>query len=67
MPYDIDLGEDPSANVAQATSWGARVGSYVVNEPERMQQLAAAGLWGFVTDVPDVARGALAALATGTE
>jgi hypothetical protein len=39
--------------------WGARVGCYVVNEPDRMQQLAAAGLWGFVTDVPDVARAAL--------
>ena len=35
------------------------MGSYVVNDPERMQQLAAAGLWGFVTDIPDVASAAL--------
>ena len=59
MPYDPDLGIDPEPNVALATAWGARVGSYVVNEPQRMQQLAAAGVWGFVTDVPDVARAAL--------
>jgi glycerophosphoryl diester phosphodiesterase len=59
MPYDPDLGSDPSANVELAVAFGARVGCYVVNEPERMQQLAAAGLWGFVTDIPDVARAAL--------
>ncbi|HEY7451467.1 MAG TPA: glycerophosphodiester phosphodiesterase [Candidatus Limnocylindria bacterium] len=59
LPYDTDLGDDPTDNVALATSWNARVGSYVVNDPERMQQLAAAGLWGFVTDVPDVARATL--------
>jgi glycerophosphoryl diester phosphodiesterase len=60
MPYDIDLGDDPTANVGQAAAFGAKVGCYVVNDPERMQQLAAAGVWGFVTDVPDVARAALA-------
>jgi glycerophosphoryl diester phosphodiesterase len=59
LPFDVDLGKDPAPNQALATSWGTRVGCYVVNEPERMQQLAAAGLWGFVTDVPDVARAAL--------
>ena len=59
MPYDPDLGADPSANIELAVAFGARVGCYVVNEPERMQQLAAAGLWGFVTDIPDVARAAL--------
>jgi glycerophosphoryl diester phosphodiesterase len=59
LPFDPDLGTDPQPNVALAAGWGARVGCYVVNEPERMQQLAAAGLWGFVTDVPDVARAAL--------
>jgi glycerophosphoryl diester phosphodiesterase len=59
LPFDVDLGNDPAPNVSLATSWGTRVGCYVVNEPERMQQLAAAGLWGFVTDVPDVARAAL--------
>jgi glycerophosphoryl diester phosphodiesterase len=35
------------------------VGCYVVNDPDRMRQLAAYGLWGFVTDVPDVARATL--------
>jgi glycerophosphoryl diester phosphodiesterase len=59
MPYDPDLGGDPSGNVTLAVAWGARVGCYVVNDPERMQQLAAGGLWGFVTDIPDVARAAL--------
>ncbi len=59
FPFDTDLSEDPMANIALATSLNARVGCYVVNEPERMQHLAAAGLWGFVTDVPDVARAAL--------
>lgn len=68
LPFDPDLGEDPAPNVALATSWGTRVGCYVVNEPKRMQQLAAAGLWGFVTDVPDVARAALGPRpATGAE
>ncbi|HEY7738319.1 MAG TPA: glycerophosphodiester phosphodiesterase [Candidatus Limnocylindria bacterium] len=59
FPYDPDLGGDPAPNIALATSWNARVGCYVVNDPERMAQLAAAGLWGFVTDIPDVARAAL--------
>jgi glycerophosphoryl diester phosphodiesterase len=59
MPYDPDLGGDPTPTVELAAAWGARVGCYVVNDPERMQQLAAAGVWGFVTDIPDVARAAL--------
>lgn len=59
MPYDADLGIDPSENIRLATAYGCRVGSYVVNDPGRMQQLAAAGAWGFVTDTPDVARAAL--------
>jgi glycerophosphoryl diester phosphodiesterase len=59
LPYDADLGFDPSANVRLATAYGCRVGCYVVNDPGRMQQLAAAGAWGFVTDTPDVARAAL--------
>lgn len=59
LPYDADLGIDPQPNVALATAYGAKVGSYVVNDPERMRQLAATGVWGFVTDIPDVARAAL--------
>lgn len=58
-PWDGDLGLDPSMLIAQAQAYGRRLGCYVVNDPERMQQLAANGLWGFVTDVPDVARAAL--------
>jgi glycerophosphoryl diester phosphodiesterase len=59
MPYETDLGPDPTGTIELATAWGARVGCYVVNDPERMAQLAAAGLWGFVTDIPDVARAML--------
>lgn len=59
LPYESDLGMDPTRNVELATAWGCRVGCYVVNDPDRMRQLAATGVWGFVTDVPDVARAAL--------
>ena len=58
-PWEGDLGLDPVSKLAQALAYGRLVGCYVVNEPARMQQLAAYGLWGFVTDVPDVARDAL--------
>lgn len=58
-PYEADLGMDPTQNIMQATAYGRQVGCYVVNDPNRMLQLALAGLWGFVTDVPDVARAAL--------
>lgn len=58
-PWDGDLGVDPTPLISQATAYRCRVGCYVVNEPDRMQQLAAAGLWAFVTDVPEVARQAL--------
>lgn len=59
MPWDGDLGMDPAPMLAQAEAYGRRVGCYVVNDPQRMQHLAALGLWGFVTDAPDVARAAL--------
>ena len=58
-PWDGDLGIDPMPLIAQAMAYGIRLGCYVVNEPARMEHLAAVGLWGFVTDVPDVARAAL--------
>jgi glycerophosphoryl diester phosphodiesterase len=58
-PWDGDLGLDPSAILQVASAYGRQVGCYVVNDPARMQQLAALGLWGFVTDVPDVGRQAL--------
>jgi glycerophosphoryl diester phosphodiesterase len=59
FPWEGDLGLDPMPLIAQAMAFGIRLGCYVVNEPQRMQQLSATGLWGFVTDVPDVARAAL--------
>jgi glycerophosphoryl diester phosphodiesterase len=58
-PWEGDLGLDPAPALAQALAYGRLVGCYVVNDPQRMQHLAAFGLWGFVTDVPDVARQAL--------
>jgi len=58
-PWDGDLGLDPSSILQVASAYGRQVGCYVVNDPARMQQLAALGLWGFVTDVPDVGRQAL--------
>ena len=58
-PWEGDLGLDPMPTLAQAQAFGLRVGCYVVNERERMQQLAAYGIWGFVTDLPDVAVTAL--------
>ena len=58
-PWEGDLGLDPAPVLSQAAAYGRLVGAYVVNDPGRMQHLAAYGLWGFVTDVPDVAREAL--------
>lgn len=58
-PWEGDLGLDPSMLIAEATAFGRQLGCYVVNDPERMKQLAAYGIWGFVTDTPDVARAAL--------
>jgi glycerophosphoryl diester phosphodiesterase len=58
-PYEADLGMDPLPLLAQANAFGREIGCYVVNDPERMKHLAACGIWGFVTDVPDVAYAAL--------
>ncbi|MDP9468955.1 MAG: hypothetical protein M3P32_09505 [Chloroflexota bacterium] len=58
-PWEVDLGLDPEPLLSRARAYGLLVGCYVVNDPERMQQLAALGLWGFVTDLPGVARVAL--------
>jgi glycerophosphoryl diester phosphodiesterase len=58
-PWDGDLGLDPAPVLVMAMAYGRQMGCYVVNDPERMQQLAVYGLWGFVTDLPDVARQAL--------
>jgi glycerophosphoryl diester phosphodiesterase len=63
--WEGDLGMDPAPALLQAQAYGRQVGCYVVNDPQRMQHLAAFGLWGFVTDVPDVARQALGPRATG--
>jgi len=58
-PWDGNLGLDPEPILAIARAYRLRVGTYVVNDPQRMAQLAALGLWGFVTDVPGIAREAL--------
>jgi glycerophosphoryl diester phosphodiesterase len=58
-PWEGDLGLDPAPILAVAVAYGRLVGCYVVNDPDRMKQLAAYGLWGFVTDQPAVAREAL--------
>ena len=54
--YEGDLGVDPAPKLNQARAYGLQVGCYVVNDPQRMQHLAAYGLWAFVTDWPDVGR-----------
>ena len=59
FPWEGDLGMDPLPLMSQAHAYGREIGCYVVNDPQRMQHLAACGLWGFVTDVPHVARAAL--------
>ena len=58
-PWEGDLGLDPEPLLSLARAYGRLVGCYVVNDPVRMQQLAALGLWGFVTDAPALARQAL--------
>jgi glycerophosphoryl diester phosphodiesterase len=58
-PYEGDLGLDPAPKLAEALAFGRQVGCYVVNDPDRMKHLAAFGLWGFVTDRPDVGRDAM--------
>ena len=63
-PWDGDLGLDPAPIMSVAAAYGRLMGCYVVNDPARMQQLAAHGLWGFVTDAPDVGRQALGPRAT---
>lgn len=55
-PWEGDLGLDPAPLLSQAMAYGRQVGCYVVNDPERMRHLTAYGIWGFVTDVPRVAR-----------
>jgi glycerophosphoryl diester phosphodiesterase len=58
-PWEGDLGLDPAPALSHAMAYGRQLGCYVVNDPDRMKHLAVFGLWGFVTDVPDVARAAL--------
>ena len=58
-PWEVDLGLDPEPLISLARAYGRQVGCYVVNDPDRMKQLAAIGLWGFVTDLPGLARLAL--------
>ena len=55
-PWDGDIGMDPLPLLAQANAYGREIGCYVVNDPERMKHLAACRLWGFFTDMPEMAR-----------
>ncbi|HEY8171169.1 MAG TPA: glycerophosphodiester phosphodiesterase family protein [Candidatus Limnocylindria bacterium] len=55
-PWEGDLAFNAHSVLADAVMYGREMGCYVVNDSDRMLQLAALGLWGFVTDVPDVAR-----------
>ena len=59
LPWEGDLGTDPIPLLAMARAAGVEIGCYVVNDPDRIRFLADWGLWGFVTDVPDVARAAM--------
>ncbi len=56
LPWEGDLSVNAHTALADAVMYGREMGCYVVNDPDRMLQLAALGVWGFVTDVPDVAR-----------
>jgi glycerophosphoryl diester phosphodiesterase len=58
-PYALgtDLGAPPFLRAVHAA--GAEVHIWVVNEPERMRSLVAAGVDGIVTDRPDLAVAAL--------
>lgn len=58
-PWEGDLSFNAHSILAEAALYGREMGCYVVNDPDRMQQLAALGLWGFVTDAPDVGREAM--------
>jgi glycerophosphoryl diester phosphodiesterase len=57
---DADLGADPRPLVRRAAAAGVGLGCYVVDDPDRMRVLAAAGVAAFVTNRPDVAAAALA-------
>ncbi len=52
-PWDVYVDE---ALVAAAHDLGVRVNVWTVDDPDRMRQLAAWGIDGIVTNVPDVAR-----------
>lgn len=57
--WEGDLGLDPAPALSHAMAYGRKLACYVVNDPDRMKHLAVFGLWGFVTDLPDVARATL--------
>jgi len=55
--FERDLGDDPRRLVARAEETGKQLGCWVIDDPDRMRQVTAAGLAAFVTNRPDVARG----------
>jgi glycerophosphoryl diester phosphodiesterase len=54
--FERDLGADPRAFVTRAEEAGKQLGCWVIDDPDRMRQVTAAGLTAFVTNRPDVAR-----------
>lgn len=55
LPADALLGEEPSPAIAAAHEVGLVVAVWTVDDPRRMQDLAAAGIDGIVTNDPDLA------------
>ena len=58
-PWEGDIGIDPLPMMAQATAFGRRGRLLRRQRPGTDAAPRRTGLWGFVTDVPDVAREAL--------
>lgn len=56
VPFEGDLGADPSEVVRAAADAGLSVGCYVVNDRSRLARLRIAGVAFVMTDVPAVVR-----------
>jgi glycerophosphoryl diester phosphodiesterase len=56
VPFEVDLGRDPTGAVAAASAANLSLGCYVVNDLERAAQLRRAGAAFLISDVPAVVR-----------